>query len=246
MPFRKTYKKRTYRRKTTTFRRRQRAPMRRRRYGNSKRITTACYVHRPLSGNGLPNQLTTKLKYCSAFTLTTLGVGALSTQAWNLNSLYDPDRTGVGHQPYLFDQIKVLYQTYLVYGCYVNIKLSPITASQAMIITAIRVNDDAASPPTSFDYLKEIGHTAFINIIAGATPKTYRRYVSISKALGVDFQSYMTDPDYKSGSGASPTYIPVLTLSHGSADGTSTPSFYVECTLTFYAKFQTLITAAQS
>lgn len=212
----------------------------------SKRITTAAYVHRPLSNNGLPNVLTTKLKYTSAFTLTTAAVGALTSYAWNLNDLFDPDRTGVGHQPYLFDQIKVLYTNYLVYGCYVAIKLSPIAYNQNLVLTGIRLNNSISSPPTSWDYLKEIGHTAFISIVAGAPTKMYRRYISISKAIGVDFSSYLTDPDYKTAMGSSPSTIPTLSLSYSSGDGVSQPSFYVELTMVFYTKFSQLITAAQS
>lgn len=243
MPFKRSYKRKTPMRRKYTAKKRT---YRKKRFSQSKRITTAAYIHKPLSANGLPNVLTTKLKYTSAFTLTTSAVGALSTYHWHLNSLFDPDSTGVGHQPYLYDQLKALYTNYLVIGTYCAIKLTPINYNQNMIITGVRVNDNTSAPPTSWDYLKEIGHTAFINLIAGANPRTYRRYVDIARAIGVQKQSYLTDPDYTAVPGSNPSTMCDLTVSYSSADGTTTPSFYVEASFTYTVKFATLITAAQS
>lgn len=212
----------------------------------SKRITTAAYVHKPLSNNGMPNQLTTKLNYTAAYTLTCSGSGALATNYYTLNGLFDPDIAIGGHQPYLFDQLKNMYTTYLVYGCYVHLKMTPITSSQNMITTAIRANQNSTAVPSDLGHIKEIGHACFINIQSQDKPRTYKGYKSISKLIGVQFQSYLTDPDYKTVPGSNPTNQPFLSITYGSADGTSTPSFYLELSLTYYTKFQTLVYQAQS
>jgi hypothetical protein len=47
-------------------------------------------------------------------TAQTSTAGGFSTQIYNLNSLFDPDRTGSGHQPMGFDQVSALYSKYLV------------------------------------------------------------------------------------------------------------------------------------
>jgi hypothetical protein len=43
---------------------------------------------------------------------------------FRLNSLYDPDYTGAGHQPYFFDQIAGIYNRYRVNACTVDITFS--------------------------------------------------------------------------------------------------------------------------
>lgn len=56
----------------------------------------------------------TKMKYSGAYTLN---VGNNYSQIMNLNSVFDPDRTNVGHQPYGFDQLATIYQKYRVISC---------------------------------------------------------------------------------------------------------------------------------
>lgn len=56
----------------------------------------------------------TKMKYSGAYTLQVLNN---YSQIMNLNSLFDPDRTGIGHQPYGFDQLANIYQRYRVISC---------------------------------------------------------------------------------------------------------------------------------
>ena len=47
-----------------------------------------------------------------------------------MNSLFDPDQTGTGHQPYYFDQFAALYNRYTVLG-------SKLTAEFSLLPSAI-------------------------------------------------------------------------------------------------------------
>lgn len=49
------------------------------------------------------------LQYATTFTMT-VTAGLLDRHVFRANSCYDPDLTGVGHQPYGFDQYMALYQ----------------------------------------------------------------------------------------------------------------------------------------
>lgn len=61
----------------------------------------------------------TKLKYSTDYTwATTLAFD----QQYRLNSLFDPDFTGVGTQPTGFDQLSALYEKYRVWSCRYTIK----------------------------------------------------------------------------------------------------------------------------
>ena len=44
---------------------------------------------------------------------------------FNANSLYDPDRTGTGHQPYSFDWYSLSYQRFRVFRCDYDISFPP-------------------------------------------------------------------------------------------------------------------------
>lgn len=55
-----------------------------------------------------------KMKYTDGVLLsTTTGIG-VATYAFRCNSLFDPDQTGTGHQPYRFDQLAAIFQRYRV------------------------------------------------------------------------------------------------------------------------------------
>lgn len=60
-----------------------------------------------------PVWMKTEMKYCDAF-FTNVVAGAVSDQNFRANSLFDPDRTGVGHQPRGYDQITPMYNRYRV------------------------------------------------------------------------------------------------------------------------------------
>lgn len=56
------------------------------------------------------------LKYADNYS-SSLATVTGSSQVMNLNSIFDPDRTGVGHQPYGYDQLALLYNRYRVWRC---------------------------------------------------------------------------------------------------------------------------------
>lgn len=65
--------------------------------------------------NPFPPQYFCKMRYCETFTKSVGTAGVFGTiQKMNLNSLYDPNNSGGGHQPYGFDQMAALYNKYMV------------------------------------------------------------------------------------------------------------------------------------
>lgn len=86
-----------------------------------------------------PRQKVT-LKYFDSRTVTATTGGSFGT-TYRLNSLYDPDATGVGHQPRGFDQVAELYQKYVVTKASVIVNFrNDNTASR--VIPGLIVNDD--------------------------------------------------------------------------------------------------------
>jgi len=60
-----------------------------------------------------PRWMRCEMKYCEQFTAA-VAAGTTADQIYRANSLFDPDRTGVGHQPRGFDQLTPMYNRYRV------------------------------------------------------------------------------------------------------------------------------------
>jgi len=73
-------------------------------------------------GIGFPDQLRTVLRYKEngiSFTASTTP----AAQVYRMNSLFDPNLTGTGHQPNQFDQLAALYLYYVVTACRVKVQI---------------------------------------------------------------------------------------------------------------------------
>lgn len=69
---------------------------------------------------GFPNSIITTMRYCEAFTKTST-LGAIAFNTFNANSIYDPNETGVGHQPMYRDQWAGIYDQYVVIGSKITV-----------------------------------------------------------------------------------------------------------------------------
>jgi len=81
---------------------------------------------------GFPDKLVTSLRYVDNITLTG-GVGVIGSNVFRMNSLHDPDLSGIGHQPMYYDQIcgavgNAPYSRYRVLGSTITVKYTLLTA----------------------------------------------------------------------------------------------------------------------
>ena len=76
--------------------------------------------------NGFPKSTKVCLKYVQTIALNP-SAGAVVGHRFRVNSLYDPDLSGTGHQPRGHDQLSVIYSKYLVTA--VSIKATPVVTS---------------------------------------------------------------------------------------------------------------------
>lgn len=83
---------------------------------------------------------TAKLRYCEQFIIDP-GVSTIGNYVFAANGLYDPNTTGVGHQPYGFDQLMALYNEYTVLGAKITAYVvNPPSAS----VLAVKLSDTTA------------------------------------------------------------------------------------------------------
>ena len=102
MAYRRRYKKRRYRRRPYRKRNYRRRNYRRR----TKRVSRF-----PAS---FPTNTTRRMTYSTNTSATNNNVTAITIHRYAMNGLFDPDITGVGHQPMGFDQLAEIYKGYRV------------------------------------------------------------------------------------------------------------------------------------
>ena len=105
---------------------------RRRNFAKKKSRTT---VRIPRGVGPVAPRTIVRMKYAGQQLISTGVVPA--HYIFNLNSLYDPDRSGTGHQPYGFDTYTTLYNRYRVFAMSYRIELvSPGSTAQQLIVGA--------------------------------------------------------------------------------------------------------------
>lgn len=116
----------------------------------------------------VPDRKLVRLRYVDAVNINP-GIGAVATNTYSANGLYDVDITGTGHQPLGFDQWMAFYDHYTVLGSKCIVRFWNGTAASPAI-GFINLNDDSTMSTT-------------LSTIA-EQPNTKRRALAISGAGG--------------------------------------------------------------
>lgn len=152
----------------------------------------------------VPDKLIVKLPYSM---MRTFGdpLGA-ETQIFNLNSIYDPDRSGVGHQPLGYDQWAAFYNRYRVIGVKVTVQAANYQ-SQCGATCAI-IGTNSAGLVLASDAIHEQQHMTRMvlsNSAGGKNSGTLSKYFSLSRITGVSDMTYRSSDQYAAQFGANPT-----------------------------------------
>lgn len=193
MPFLK--RRTSFRRRTSSGRKRTVKPVRRFRRTYRKKS------RKPIINGIFPPRLPVKLTYAEYdLAITGATVGTPGTYVFRLNSLYDPNATGVGHSCKLFDTLcgnvdtDAPYFRYTVYGAKVTITFKNATAKGSVWICGT----NQAGPTNNYDARENPNATVkLIDATSSNTNRgtvTIRRYYSIAKIWGKT-NRYITDYD---------------------------------------------------
>lgn len=189
------------------------------------RPTYTSYIPKAM-GFIAPRQIC-RLKYSENFNLS-LASSATQQQVFNLNSLFDPNRTGVGHQPYGYDQLATLYNRYRVYKSYWIITV-PAT-DQPLYVVAVPVNGvhTFTNNTDACEYPRGVHKAIAYN---GGQVTYLKGRISLPKLGGVKKSQYWDDDRYAAATfSADPTET--LTLSVVITNpGTATTSIKFNVTL---------------
>lgn len=179
----------------------------------------------------VPDEKMVRLVYSDFRTMT-----ASSNQCeyvYRLNSLFDPDQSGVGGQPDGFDQWKTLYATYRVVAVEYEVEAVVATDILGMIACA---PTNAASTIASAEEVAGLRHAKSAIFAAGGGKAKMRNRLHISQAAGATEQAVLGDDTFGAGVTANPGTVVYLFIAAETSGATSTVYFRVK--ITYYARLQ--------
>jgi hypothetical protein len=191
---------------------------------------------------GFPNKVLTRLRYTD--TIAMVGTsGAIAKQLFRLNSTFDPDYTGTGHQPLYRDTYASLYDHYAVVETRVHVKL--VNNGDIPVNCGILVDDDATSSTTTTVLMEQNnGQSRVVPAKTGALSTVDFRYNwSCQKILGIDPFASET---YKTAVGSNPTEESYLVIWNQAADVTTTSGVYAYVELEMLVLWTELTTPTSS
>jgi hypothetical protein len=151
-----------------------------------------------------PDSVRLKMGYGQVVSLDLSTTGG-AEHAFRLNSLFDPDFTGVGTQPVGFDQWSALYNRYRVHACKVHVEfISSGTTLGALCGVSIRRDSTVAN-----QFQDLVGEPYCVWVGAGAAqagPACIHTGASVREIYGIGNSTFM-DEDYSASIGANPSRV---------------------------------------
>lgn len=198
---------------------------------NEPRMTTVVRGRGPVAERTI-----VKLKYSQSFRSdgTTFG------NIFNLNSIHDPDRTGVGHQPYGHDTYSALYNRYRVFRVKAIIDYacnSGVGTNQA--ISCIVLPNNVGTALSNPNLMREKPNAFSRNIASnGSSCTRFRLNYNLPAICGTSHKTYSSDDRYQATFGSSPAETICLhVMAADSTDAAVAASgLFVHVLLIFYCE----------
>lgn len=182
-------------------------------------------------GDGFPKMTKMKMHYIDNFHKTAVA-GLLATYQFRLNSLFDFDLTGTGHQPYYFDQMMAVYDHYTVIGTKVTVTWTNNTANP--VVVGGYLNDDGTVTPGTLSNCQEAPQSQYKVLPGTSTQSVYITHKwSAKKWFTKDRAGLMADINLTGDASNNPGEATVLTLYYQALD----PSNSTDVSFTVRAQF---------
>lgn len=191
------------------------------------------------AGNGFPARMRMVHKYADTVAITvTTGGGLGYRYRFSCNGMYDPDKTGTGHQPLFFDQMADLYNHYTVVGSKIEVRFISANSTTVPIDVVISKDDDQTTALTTITEAREQS-----GAVSGIVPPGNDTVVSLSNTWSAK-KTFGGDPlSRKEVSGdatANPTETTEFNLWAGTAATGGPYTVYAQVMLTYIAYWDEL------
>lgn len=152
------------------------------------------------------------LPYIDIRRVTAAGAGLIATYQYNLDSIFDPDRTSAGHQPMGRDVYSNFFLKYRVWGVTVHlIATSGSSVGESLVVGLVPKVNDTSVPTTNGECAEEVysiyGHTQ----AGGPAVKILKKY-RMPVVVGMSDAQYQADDSWESVMSTSPGNTVTLNL----------------------------------
>lgn len=196
----------------------------------------------------LPDIMYTRFVYAEKQVLHIPDLNYRYQYMYRMNSLYDPNYSGGGNQPFLRDQLlgtngnqSALYTRYKITHCKIETVWMPFNSNSVPMycyVIPMSSGQLATGIPNLFYQVAELPFCKkelLGTYSGGDSQKRIDHYMSIAKIDGVTKQQFDGDDDqYAADGGANPNTSPGWVIAFESADGSSTGAVYIDIKITYY------------
>lgn len=187
--------------------------------------------------NPIPQRTIVTMKYAEDVT-TNAGTG---DYVFNLNSIYDPNRTGGGHQPYGHDTFNTLYNRYRVISCKWKVQAMSTSGIQ---LAAIPLNEVFSY--ATIAEMRENPRSKFVVQNAGGSTEYLSGNTYIPSLVGRTKAQYMADDRYQATMGSNPSELASLLIMTANNVGATLGSVGINVLLEYTVEFFDIKHLAQS
>ena len=204
-----------------------------------RRRSLALFRRRKSSRNlilgGFPKSKLVKLRYCEFVTLNAPNTGLAVSHIFVANSMYDPNNSGVGHQPSNFDRWANIYDHFTVVGSKISIQHCPTTTGNivpSIVGVALTDSGTETSGKTAEQLLeKKLTRSKYRSVGANSNDHGLRKLThtfSAKKFFGKARGGIVNDGLYRGkmgnfGTGSNPTELAYYELFAVSTNNTEDP-----------------------
>lgn len=181
----------------------------------------------------IPDKLFCKLKYSQFFSLTSAGV---NRQVFRGNSLFDPDLTGIGHQPRGFDEWSALYTRYKVHASSIKITAVCVDSNVNVLNVVPAVTSDLSVTAISWEDLTEMPYAKYRYMAPGnvGVSRTIVSHFASTKSIRGE---KILDDDYSALITTNPQKEWHWHVAVSQFDNVSNPAVSIICEIIYHCEF---------
>lgn len=193
----------------------------------------------------LPDRLFVPLKYSQRIVMGTAGSPVV--QVFRGNSIYDPDYTGTGTQPMLYDAYSALYSRYRVRASKIFAETFPVTNGVlAGTYNIVLLPTHGVIATSDFDRLREQKYclASSTNFYKGPFRQSMIFYTD--KIWGVNKKAVSCEDGFSSAVNDNPLHVWYWNFVLQAMDGVTSASFTTAFTIIYYCEFYNFIYSQRS
>lgn len=188
----------------------------------------------------ISDRFITKMKYADRYAVVTLATGITAAYLFNLNSVYDPDRTGLGHQPWGRDQLAALYHRYRVFA--VSWRVTFFATNASTTFTVVPLNNEQSTAGQSLSATREQPR-AISKLSSVDRPTTFSGRITLSRLNGQTSAQYKAGDRFQALADSNPAELMTLQVCANSFTASNYP---FEIQLTYHTEWFDPLPVGQS